>query len=544
MVGILTGETTNDVSIIESVYTKGTVSGVASVGGLIGYSQSYGSAPTIRKSYSSATVTASTSRAGGLIGYINAGHVYDSYATGNVTAGKGTSDDYSHAGGLVGWLALGATNSSIDNSYATGNASGTGIRVGGLIGAHNGIVTNSYASGTATTTSTAAETFIGGLVGSTGGPISGGGYNSATGLPAYGGVGTDKTPNLTNVNPYTVAELKKQATYVDWDFTNIWKIDEDASYPYFKTGQVAPTTYTVTFVVNDGAAAITDAVVKLGATTNAAGNYVFTGLAAGTYNYTVTKAGFVTATGSVTVTGANVTKTVTLTVSGDYYYIQFVSTGLVIQSNGAEQATTVEVADGSDAQLWAIDYPGTAPVTNASGQIALITNKANPALNLRYLSTTAGVGSAFYATTSNGAYPSDTDVNGNSFIYQSGDYTFLSARNTLYKAYPKNGGGAGSIVYRSSSTAPEVDCNIVLEKVGGVGIHTPNTNKTLKASASNGILKVQGTIAGESVRVYTVTGQTVASQTATGSEQTIQLPAYGVYIVVAGTQAVKVLAGK
>jgi glycerophosphoryl diester phosphodiesterase len=73
------------------------------------------------------------------------------------------------------------------------------------------------------------------------------------------------------------------------------------------------TTYSVTFTVQDAQnAAITDAVVTLNDVANAAGSYEFTGIAAGTYSYSVTKAGYETATGSVTVVAANLTPTITL----------------------------------------------------------------------------------------------------------------------------------------------------------------------------------------------------------------------------------------
>ncbi|MDR0863487.1 MAG: DUF6383 domain-containing protein [Candidatus Symbiothrix sp.] len=77
------------------------------------------------------------------------------------------------------------------------------------------------------------------------------------------------------------------------------------------------------------------------------------------------------------------------------------------------------------------------------------------------------------------------------------------------------------------------------------GIQSPKSGaKTLKASVSNGALTVTGLTAGESVRIYTVVGQTVANVTATGTRTTINLPTSGIYIVSAGNQAVKVVAGK
>jgi hypothetical protein len=69
-------------------------------------------------------------------------------------------------------------------------------------------------------------------------------------------------------------------------------------------------------------------------------------------------------------------------------------------------------------------------------------------------------------------------------------------------------------------------------------------NNSLSVSASNGILTIKGLVAGELVRVYTVTGTTIYDQTAKNSEQTVRLPAYGVYVIVAGNKAVKVIAGK
>ena len=36
------------------------------------------------------------------------------------------------------------------------------------------------------------------------------------------------------VNPRTTAQMQQQATFVGWDFTNIWDIVENASYPFFR----------------------------------------------------------------------------------------------------------------------------------------------------------------------------------------------------------------------------------------------------------------------------------------------------------------------
>jgi hypothetical protein len=230
-----------------------------------------------------------------------------------------------------------------------------------------------------------------------------------------------------------------------------------------------------------------------------------------------------------------------------WYYIQFAYNELVIQNNGADVLTTIETAvQDKDAQLWKVEGTGT---TVAKGECVVISNKANPELKLRFKS--ASPQSGFFATTDDGSYPGDgTDAHGNPALelnYQNSWYVTLNARNTNYYIRPLLD-EAGSPVGRDGTNNPNPDkckLNFILpEDMSFVGIHTPNTPNTLKTSVSDGILKVQGLVAGESVHVYNVTGQTVAGQMATGWEQTIQLPAYGVYIVVAGNQAVKVLAGK
>jgi len=71
--------------------------------------------------------------------------------------------------------------------------------------------------------------------------------------------------------------------------------------------------YTVTFTVVDGASSpITDAVIIFDGTTYAAGTYVFSDLVNNTYAYSVSKTGYTTVTGSVIVSGSNVTESIVL----------------------------------------------------------------------------------------------------------------------------------------------------------------------------------------------------------------------------------------
>ena len=162
--------------IIKDSYVTGAVSGMGSVGGLVGKATS---PSLIKDSYAMANVTGAHSAdtytragaVGGLVGTTNSGNVISSYATGEVS---GTDAD---AGGLVGInsggtimasyatgdVSVGASEVSLDDgksliggglvghnrrghimaSYATGEVSGVGY-LGGLVGLNGGIIKDSY----------------------------------------------------------------------------------------------------------------------------------------------------------------------------------------------------------------------------------------------------------------------------------------------------------------------------------------------------------------------------------------------------------------
>ncbi|MCK4859858.1 MAG: peptidase A26, partial [Candidatus Omnitrophica bacterium] len=121
-------------------------------------------------------------------------------------------------GGLVG--SNGSDNTTIENSYSTGNVSGDKW-VGGLISGGLGAISNCYSTG-----SVSGNSYVGGLMGwkSPSCPVFNSYWDTVESLPATtsaGGTGR------------TTIQMKQKATYAGWDFTNIWKIDEDVSYPYF-----------------------------------------------------------------------------------------------------------------------------------------------------------------------------------------------------------------------------------------------------------------------------------------------------------------------
>jgi len=178
-VGALTGF--NDGTITYSNSTGG-ISGNYGVGGLVGRGEG-----TISNSYSTGSVSGSDG-AGGLVGYNMYSHaaITNSYSTASVSGS-------SCVGGLVGENYGGTVN----NSYSTGNVSGT-IDVGGLIGwDYYGTVNHSY-------------------------------YDTNTSGQTDTGKG----------EPKTTAEMKQQATFVGWDFADIWAIIEDVTYPFLQGQRV------------------------------------------------------------------------------------------------------------------------------------------------------------------------------------------------------------------------------------------------------------------------------------------------------------------
>ena len=154
----------------------------------------------ISKVYSTGSVNGSYSsglgRFGGIIGQQYSGTINNSYSMCSVNGGI---NDIS--GGLVGYESGGI----ISNSYSMGSVSGGSYHKGGLVGfCYGGIVSNSY-------------------------------YDTSTSGQSDTGKGI----------PKTTAEMKQQATFVGWDFTNIWYIINGITYPTFHLVISAPAVTTL-----------------------------------------------------------------------------------------------------------------------------------------------------------------------------------------------------------------------------------------------------------------------------------------------------------
>ena len=218
-------------------YATGAVTGGGDVGGLVGYNNS----GSITKSYSTGNVSGTGNFVGGLVGNTIGTSISYSYATGSVTAGNGSN----YAGGLAG-----NSQGSISYSYATGNVTMGGTfastYAGGLAGASNQNITYSYATGNVTGVG-AGSTRIGGLVGDTyqgiydcysSGSVTGGanvgglvGISSGSVTSSYWDTQTSGWATSAGGTGLTTSQMKQQADFTGWDFTNIWLIVEGVSYP-------------------------------------------------------------------------------------------------------------------------------------------------------------------------------------------------------------------------------------------------------------------------------------------------------------------------
>lgn len=195
---------------ISNSYSTCNVTGNNSTGGLVGISYN----GTIKNSYSTGSVTGNSST-GGLVGHVWVdGIIVNSYSTGKVTGG-----DYT--GGLVG-----ASYGTITDSYSTGSVTGNNY-TGGLAGGNYYTITNSYSTG-----EVKGNSYIGGLIGynNSGAVINSSYWNTQTSNLSISAGGIGKT----------TAQMKTKSTFVGWDFTNIWAIDEGKSYPYLRTNEQVP----------------------------------------------------------------------------------------------------------------------------------------------------------------------------------------------------------------------------------------------------------------------------------------------------------------
>ncbi|SNT30869.1 The GLUG motif-containing protein, partial [Anaerovirgula multivorans] len=245
LIGYMNGGTVENVRVEE----PGQVTGTSNVGGLIGYANIGG---LVTNSSTGIEVNATGNSVGGLIGYSRI-TVTQSYAT-----GKTTAQTY-YVGGLIGYLSSSDVSHIVKENYATGDIEGSSY-VGGLVGYVSGRanIENCYALGNVKATMTHSN--VGGLIGQTYCTTSS--SNSITNCYAVGKIDSVGIRNggligtissrtiLTNsyydgikaeIVPSKVADVSRLTSamktlnnYEEWNFEEIWTIQEGESYPYLR----------------------------------------------------------------------------------------------------------------------------------------------------------------------------------------------------------------------------------------------------------------------------------------------------------------------
>ncbi len=255
----------NDNGIVKNCHSSGLVEGADHIGGLIG-SNEYG---TISKC-SSTSIVEGYGGLGGLVGSNKYGTISSSYSAGSVSCVeryiydfleediKRGDDRYnmsivhliSCVGGLVGINYEG----TVSSCYGTSSVKGMEY-VGGLVGFNSGDVYSCYCTGSVkgifevgglagwsvsgliwrcySTSKVEGAENIGGLVGKNKYCNEEGKCFEGTVSNSYWDIETSRQKSSAGGgNGKTTAEMKQQATYVDWEFPDVWAIEEGVSYPY------------------------------------------------------------------------------------------------------------------------------------------------------------------------------------------------------------------------------------------------------------------------------------------------------------------------
>jgi hypothetical protein len=237
-VGGLVGDAQTDLTILNSDVLI-TLNNLGSdTGGLVGEIDD--NTLTIKKSCAYIDANVNGENIGGLVGDVNDDTlIEESFAEGNVlTAGA-------EAGGLIGDSSSGTDTIVIKNSYAKVNVFADGGAAAGLIGEIDGgdtDIINSYADGSVVDTIDLEEYPLVGEF------LNNDDIEDISFTDAYftdvtaAGITPDLFNNFnTNSNAATVAVLlnstakRQQASYQNWDFTNIWYISEGLMTPVLRS---------------------------------------------------------------------------------------------------------------------------------------------------------------------------------------------------------------------------------------------------------------------------------------------------------------------
>ncbi|GEM_PF-5385007 len=191
----------NNYGTVSNCYSTGSVKARGQIGGLVGWNLGM-----MNRCYSICSVEGEWN-VGGLVGK-NRGTITQSYSTGSVTGG-------SLVGGLVGWNYYG----TLSNCYTTSSVLTRGGS-GGLVGWNDATIEHCYSAGLMT----GNGKYTGGLTGGNRGKVS----------SSYWDIEVSEQDSSVVGEGKTTTEMTQQATFVGWDFKNVWRIAEGLSYPYLQ----------------------------------------------------------------------------------------------------------------------------------------------------------------------------------------------------------------------------------------------------------------------------------------------------------------------
>lgn len=206
------------------------IKGSSYTGGLVGGAYS---GTDISNSSSTGYVEGTSNRTGGLVGFLVSSDIFNSYSSSSVYGKEGS------VGGLVGY----SDSGTISNSYATGKITGSDIYTGGLIGyARGSRIKDTYSTG-----DVIGHTHVGGLIGRayantsivnsysvsvvSGSGTPGGFVGSSANTSSKYSYWSSSVPSSALGLKRTEEEMKTKSTYLNWDFDDVWKIDEGKDYP-------------------------------------------------------------------------------------------------------------------------------------------------------------------------------------------------------------------------------------------------------------------------------------------------------------------------
>ena len=204
--------TLKNIEITGTIKNIGTVTNLH-MGQISGYNESL-----IEKTHSNGKLAneglTTNGYIGGIAGY-NDGNIRISYNTGNITI---NNVENLKVGGITG-----KSDRTITDSYSNGNTNiiATNASIGGIVGESSGRIKNTYSIDKIE--KIVEKGNIGGIAGE----------QNAFVISSYWNI-DNITQQAENGKLKTLEELKQEFTYENWDFENIWNIQENVNTPVFK----------------------------------------------------------------------------------------------------------------------------------------------------------------------------------------------------------------------------------------------------------------------------------------------------------------------